>query len=455
MKIFQTAALLAEALLEPDQFVETYGLAVAGDGGAARYYIIAPATPVTGDVTLANGNIAQLIFNIKNYSPIAASETEAGVIELATQAEVNAGVDNVRAITPATLKATLPLSAAATEIARGVVELATQVEVDTGTDSTRVVTPATLKNMVKLKNWVSIETLVAPPNSETIVIGGNATSSLAAISEDTFAHLSSGPNLSENCRLSKYRYNENDNSTTLLGQSPVFTGATYAGVTALTLDRVVIVAEGLGIQTYDWTGSAYAAVGSPLAIAGMYNPDVVALNSTDIAIWHTATSNTHLKTYRFNGSTWSQVGNTFSLGSNVVYTTITAFNSTTVVVNSGGTTGELLRAMSWDGTNWTVKGSASPDPYGGWSGAECDICAINTTDILHVDRHSDKIAILRFLNDSWTLLSLYKSRTLNNSSFPAICALKEDLVILDDNYTSGMDIYRLRAADNNSPYRPF
>jgi hypothetical protein len=111
----------------------------------------------------------------------AASDTVAGLVELATAAEVTTGTDGVRAVTPAGLKVeldkkadlaspafsgapTAPTAAggtnntqiattafvaaatpAASETGRGLVELATAAEVTTGTDTTRAVTPAGLK----------------------------------------------------------------------------------------------------------------------------------------------------------------------------------------------------------------------------------------------------------------------------------------------------------------------
>jgi len=69
----------------------------------------------------------------------AASETATGFVELATNAEVTAGTDTERAITPAGLQ-----QKTATETALGIIELATNAEVTTGSDTTRAVTPAGL-----------------------------------------------------------------------------------------------------------------------------------------------------------------------------------------------------------------------------------------------------------------------------------------------------------------------
>jgi len=65
-----------------------------------------------------------------------ATETEAGLVELATAAEVATGTDGARVITPAGLAA---LTATLTR--KGLVELATTAEFLAGTDGTRAVTP--------------------------------------------------------------------------------------------------------------------------------------------------------------------------------------------------------------------------------------------------------------------------------------------------------------------------
>lgn len=80
-----------------------------------------------------------------------ASETVKGLIELATLAEVTAGTDVVRAVTPAGVKQETNaaknaiLATSATEAAKGLIEIATLAEVATGTDSIRAVTPQGVK----------------------------------------------------------------------------------------------------------------------------------------------------------------------------------------------------------------------------------------------------------------------------------------------------------------------
>lgn len=73
-----------------------------------------------------------------------ASTTVLGLVMLATNAEVQAGSNNTKAVTPAGLS-----SRTATETRTGIAEIATQIETDAGVDDTRIVTPLKLKTYVQ------------------------------------------------------------------------------------------------------------------------------------------------------------------------------------------------------------------------------------------------------------------------------------------------------------------
>lgn len=73
----------------------------------------------------------------------AASDTQRGFVELATSAEVIAGADTARAVTPAGLAALT-----STDTRRGLVELATNAEALAGIDTARAITPAALAAVV-------------------------------------------------------------------------------------------------------------------------------------------------------------------------------------------------------------------------------------------------------------------------------------------------------------------
>ena len=129
----------------------------------------APTSPVTGNVYIMNaagvmaaswtGIAGQTVAQNENiawsgtqWEPLGghtnASETVAGIAEIATQAEVLAGTDDTPIVTPLKLAKAVP---AASETAKGKVELATAAETKTGTDHTRAVHPAGLKPLLDLK----------------------------------------------------------------------------------------------------------------------------------------------------------------------------------------------------------------------------------------------------------------------------------------------------------------
>lgn len=94
-----------------------------------------------------------------------ASDTVAGIVELATNAETITGSDTVRAVTPAGLAAAVStLVPDATDTVKGKVELATNAETVTGTDTVRATTPAGVKAHVD----AAISAASVPDASETV-----------------------------------------------------------------------------------------------------------------------------------------------------------------------------------------------------------------------------------------------------------------------------------------------
>jgi hypothetical protein len=115
-----------------------------------------PAGDLTGLNTTNKTSLVAALNEVKVSAvgaPPAASETVAGVAEIATQLETTTGTDDARTISPLKLAQRLVsyLPPAASEIASGVMEIATQAETTTGTDDLRSITP--LKLAQKLTAW--------------------------------------------------------------------------------------------------------------------------------------------------------------------------------------------------------------------------------------------------------------------------------------------------------------
>lgn len=121
---------------------------------------------------------------------VAASETVQGLVEKATQAEVDTGTDTARYITPATLQ-----NKVATEGNLGITSIATQAETNTGTTNTKVVTPLKLQGkaatQVEADNEVIANKFITPNTLHNAVLGYDyiATSEVTNASEIIFTDL--------------------------------------------------------------------------------------------------------------------------------------------------------------------------------------------------------------------------------------------------------------------------
>ncbi len=120
-------------------------------------------TEIQGIVELATdaetqaGTDADRAVTPKSLASLTATAVRRGLVELATSEETQAGTDTARAVTPASLA-----SLVATEVLRGLVELATTAEATTGTDTSRAVTPAGLAAAILAKVPKSIGSGIKP-----------------------------------------------------------------------------------------------------------------------------------------------------------------------------------------------------------------------------------------------------------------------------------------------------
>ena len=99
------------------------------------------------DFVITGGSSAVTVNGDTNFFNPPATTQQAGVVKLATAAEVKLGIDAAKAVTPATLASTL-----ATETQKGIVQFATEEEMEAGTSETKV--PVVKRIVAWVKKYV-------------------------------------------------------------------------------------------------------------------------------------------------------------------------------------------------------------------------------------------------------------------------------------------------------------
>lgn len=148
----------------------------------------------------------------------------------------------------------------------------------------------------------------------------------------------------------------NGSSFSQVGSTYNFIGGTgFTSVCSIDSTHVVTHSSGSygatgGLRVFEWNGSTFSLVCSNLDIYGGVNPyysGIAALSNTDVAVL--SYTKKQIATFRFNGSSISQIGNALDLGS-VSVPQLTAINSSEVVA--------LLYpdmiVLRWDGENWSI-----------------------------------------------------------------------------------------------------
>lgn len=119
------------------------------------------------DIVVTNIDPDSVAVGDTNFQLNSATTTKQGIVELATAAEVVAGTDGFRAVTPSALTART-----ATIGRTGLVELATTEETQAGTDTARAVTPAGLKKELDVRESRVVHTVnsVRPDSAGNVAI---------------------------------------------------------------------------------------------------------------------------------------------------------------------------------------------------------------------------------------------------------------------------------------------
>ena len=143
-------------IVSGNQFVVTTG---ASPVDAALYPGLGGENIAEGQIVIYDGNEWQYINNVPY-----ATETVQGVVELATQAEAEAGVDNRVVLTPLRGKqlidVNLPVQAT-TSAPPGITRYATQAEANLGTETQAALTPASINALLDRIEQLEADTVHA------------------------------------------------------------------------------------------------------------------------------------------------------------------------------------------------------------------------------------------------------------------------------------------------------
>lgn len=295
-------------------------------------------------------------------------------------------------------------------------------------------------------NWWRRETVA---NLSSGVPSGGAPA-LCAVSDTDFAFVEASGDV-----IRRYKYDHSAQTITQVGiASDALTDLSWPGITALSGWRVAVVGEVYGLAAFDWDAylTQYAQVGNILTIPDMINPCIAALSSNRVAVWCTTSGSNVLRTFDFDGTDWAQVGNTYTLNMGTIYTCMAAMSETRVVINVGSQ-GRNLQTMEFDGTDWTKVGNASGN-IGTFCG-EADLCALNSTDFLHIDSYNEELSIFRFMPSGWIKVITLGGEIIPSGHVPSLCSLVDDIYIYKESHETNIRAFKIEKQSLNQPYRPF
>lgn len=223
--------------------------------GAAWSFV----TPPDGHaVSLPDGSLYRKIGG--SYVLAVATDSRSGFVELATVAEVQAGTDVERAVTPAGLS-----GRTATETRTGLVELATTAEAKAGTDTARAVTSAGLAAAIAdaIAKLVNSAPGALDQLNELAAALGNDANFAATMTNALATKLARDQNLADLPDKAVARANLGANNASNLTTGTLPNGrlaGAYSGITDFSITGQFTVTNGSPIlRLQDTTASAYDA----------------------------------------------------------------------------------------------------------------------------------------------------------------------------------------------------
>jgi len=256
--------------------------------------------------------------------------------------------------------------------------------------------PFLLTTLEYRENPVFQVTLQGNATPVTLNAGGLATCRLAPEDEDSVVIAKSG--LSSDGFIRVYNFDGIDWSQ--VGNSytsvPDFNSI---GVALLGDGRIGYIDNTVDLRALDFSNPDWIEVGTPFDLGFMFvdSPALTSLDSQQGLLAHCDSPNDSLRTYQFDGASWSQVGDSLST-SPMGTAPIAALSGTKMVMYDSDT--RALRTFNWDGSDWTEEG-AEFALYGiNLTGQLAAIAALSSTRIVFQSNSGSFLRIYDYLGDN-------------------------------------------------------
>lgn len=212
----------------------------------------------------------------------------------------------------------------------------------------------------------------------------------------------------------------------IIGSGLSISGIGTLSICALSQKRIAFIDASIEqLRTYDFNGSTWSLTGSGFSIPSITVPRLCSMSSTRVAFVDISLG--ALRAYDFNGSTWSLAGSSLSI-SHLPFSTC-ALSSTRIVLVDGGGAGTGLAVYDFNGSTWSQVGSLFPTSGIGTA----SICALSSTRIALVDANFATLRIYDYSGGTFSLIAT--SSSLSTIGSPAICALTNDrIAFVDDSF---------------------
>lgn len=390
-------------------------LAVFGDGTAITGKAARVAAVFAIDLPLAQFADAEVVIGGTGFMLPGATEAVAGVSKFATTTEAEAGTETSKAVTPAGVKAAMDNRTASTENI-GLVELATNEESLNPEDNGRALTPSGLHHALAQPdwNWTGAHEVGTPfqvMNLDDVPM--IFTIGISALSATSFVTAMVNYDKIVKVELTSSGWQR-------VGNGFGYESSENPVVTALSETDIAVLRSGEDVlSTLRFDGTNWSQVGNSLAISAVtMEKSIVALSPSTVAILND--NRNDLGFYEFDGTNWSQIGNRLTLsfdGYDVYRSRITALTSNRIAFASSN---NVLIVYEFDGTDWHQVGNTFALPTSYWLA----LSALNPTDVAIVNNETDDLRVYRFDGTDWQQMGRpFNINVGDSAETPVSCAI--------------------------------